>query len=111
MRGSVDARNAERLDLYPTLANLAGAEISSSRPGLDLFSDARRPYSTSTYYGSGFEPAPAIEARMFRTPEWKLITYYVIDLNGETPERHTEFYRLCWRSSRMGECDRRSRVR
>jgi arylsulfatase A-like enzyme len=69
LRGTVDNRPAELVDLYPTLANAAGTKHQLFSPGLDLLSDQIRKGSFCEYHDSG---APAY---MWRTKKWKLILF------------------------------------
>jgi arylsulfatase A-like enzyme len=69
LRGTIDNRPAELVDLYPTIAKAAGTKHQLASPGLDLFSDQRRKGSFCEYHDSG---APAW---MWRTNKWKLILY------------------------------------
>jgi len=69
LRGTVDNRPAELVDLYPTLANAAGTKQLLFSPGLDLLSDQKRKGSFCEYHDSG---APAY---MWRTKKWKLILF------------------------------------
>jgi arylsulfatase A-like enzyme len=69
LRGTIDHRNAELVDLYPTLAKVAGTKHQFAAPGLDLLSDQKRKGSFCEYHDSG---APAY---MWRTKKWKLILF------------------------------------
>jgi len=69
LRGTVDNRPAELVDLYPTLAKVAGTKHQFDAPGLDLLSDQKRKGSFCEYHDSG---APAY---MWRTNKWKLILF------------------------------------
>jgi arylsulfatase A-like enzyme len=70
LRGTVDDRPAELVDLVPTLIRASGAAAEPGLPGLDLFGAVRRPGAFCEYHDGG---APA---HMWRTPEWKLILYF-----------------------------------
>ena len=69
LRGTIDNRPAELVDLYPTLAKVAGTKHQFVAPGLDLLSDQIRKGSFCEYHDSG---APAW---MWRTKKWKLILF------------------------------------
>lgn len=69
LRGTVDTRPAELVDLYPTLAKVAGTKQQLNSPGLDLLSDRKHKGSFCEYHDSG---APAW---MWRTNKWKLILF------------------------------------
>ena len=69
LRGTIDNRMAELVDLYPTLAKVAGTKHQFETPGLDLLSDQKRKGSFCEYHDSG---APAY---MWRTKKWKLILF------------------------------------
>ena len=49
LRGTVDNRPAELVDLYPTLAKVAGTKHQFVAPGLDLLSDQLRKGSFCEY--------------------------------------------------------------
>lgn len=69
LRGTIDHRPAELVDLYPTLAKVAGTKHQFSAPGLDLLSDQKHKGSFCEFHDSG---APAY---MWRTKKWKLILF------------------------------------
>jgi arylsulfatase A-like enzyme len=69
LRGTIDNRPAELVDLYPTLAKVAGTKHQFNAPGLDLLSDQKRKGSFCEFHDSG---APAW---MWRTEKWKLILF------------------------------------
>jgi arylsulfatase A-like enzyme len=70
LRGTVDTRSAELVDIVPTLMAAAGAKMDSELPGLDLLSDRRRTGAFCECHEAG---APAY---MWRTQEWKLILFF-----------------------------------
>ena len=69
LRGTIDNRSAELVDLYPTIVKSAGVNQQLISPGLDLLSDQRHNGSFCEYHDSG---APAW---MWRTKKWKLILF------------------------------------
>jgi arylsulfatase A-like enzyme len=69
IRGIIDDRPAELVDLYPTMLNAAGINFDSNLPGLDLLSNQKHKGSFCEFHDSG---APAY---MWRTEKWKLIMY------------------------------------
>ncbi len=69
LRGTIDHRPAELVDLYPTLTKVAGTKHQFNAPGLDLLSDQKRKGSFCEFHDSG---APAY---MWRTEKWKLILF------------------------------------
>jgi len=70
LKGTIDDRPAELVDLVPTLIRASGAAAEAALPGLDLLGDRRRSGSFCEYHDGG---APAY---MWRTPEWKLILFF-----------------------------------
>lgn len=69
LRGTIDHRPAELVDLYPTITKVAGTEHPFSAPGLDLLGDHKRKGSFCEFHDAG---APAL---MWRTKKWKLILF------------------------------------
>ena len=69
IRGTIDNRPAELVDLYPTLTKVAGTNQQLNSPGLDLLSNQKHKGSFCEYHDSG---APAL---MWRTKKWKLILF------------------------------------
>ncbi|WP_159887149.1 sulfatase family protein [Paenibacillus puerhi] len=75
LRGTVDERPAELIDLVPTLVKAAGAEVNPLLPGLDLLGERKRIGSFCEYHSKtsgGLFAAPAL---MWRKRDWKLILY------------------------------------
>jgi arylsulfatase A-like enzyme len=68
VRGQVDPRPAELVDLYPTLLRLAGVEAPPQAVGLNLLGDQTRPASFSALH-----ERPEEAAFMWRTARHKLI--------------------------------------
>ncbi len=75
LRGSIDNRPAELVDLYPTIAKVAGTTQQLISPGLDLLGDHKHKGSFCEFHDSG---APAY---MWRTKKWKLILFVDKPLN------------------------------
>ncbi len=69
LRGTIDDRPAELVDLYPTIVKAAGTSQQLNSPGLDLLSTQEHIGSFSEYHDSG---SPAY---MWRTNKWKLILF------------------------------------
>ena len=69
LRGTVDDRPAELVDLYPTIVKAAGTTQELNSPGLDLLGNQKHIGSFSEYHDSG---SPAY---MWRTNNWKLIMF------------------------------------
>jgi arylsulfatase A-like enzyme len=69
LRGQVDTRPAELVDIYPTLLNAASIEVPQrAYPGLNLLDDRTRPASFSALH-----ERPGEAAFMWRTARHKLI--------------------------------------
>lgn len=73
LRGTVDDRPAELVDLLPTLLAAVEAPVPAGLPGLNLLGDVRRSGSFAEFHGGGYEDHQAGPMWMWRTPEWKLI--------------------------------------
>lgn len=69
LRGTIDNRPAELVDLYPTIAKVAGTGQQLSSPGLDLLSHLHHKGSFCEFHDSG------TPAYMWRTKQWKLILF------------------------------------
>jgi arylsulfatase A-like enzyme len=69
LRGTIDDRPAELVDLYPTIVKAAGTTQELDSPGLDLLGNQKHIGSFCEFHDSG---APAY---MWRTNNWKLILY------------------------------------
>lgn len=76
-RGKIDQRPVELVDLYPTIAKVAGTKQQLSSPGLNLLSDQKHKGSFCEYHDSG---APAY---MWRTNKWKLILFSNMPLKDD----------------------------
>jgi arylsulfatase A-like enzyme len=70
MRGTMDDRPAELVDVVPTLIRVAGTNPAPELPGLDLLGSQRRPGAFCEYHDG------KVPAYMWRTPEWKLILFF-----------------------------------
>ena len=69
LRGSLDSRPAELVDVYPTLVKAAGIKVPGSAVGLDLLSEGA--FRKGGFCGLHEKPGEA--SFMWRTPEHKLI--------------------------------------
>ncbi len=91
LRGSIDNRPAELVDLYPTIAKVANATQKLQSPGLNLLSDQKHKASFCEFHEAG---APAW---MWRTQKWKLILFVDKTLNEakySTDQMKGELYDL-----------------
>lgn len=91
LRGSIDNRPAELVDLYPTITKVAGTAHQFNAPGLDLLSDKKHKGSFCELHESG---SPAY---MWRTNKWKLILYVdkpLAEANFSPGEMKGELYNL-----------------
>lgn len=93
LRGSVNDRPAELVDLLPTLLNAAGLPPVPHLPGENLLGDTARRGAFCEYHGGGMEQVAPAPAFMWRTPEWKLILYREGSA-GEPGEFKGELYDL-----------------
>ncbi len=94
LKGKVDQRPAELVDVYPTLLTAAGIEVPSSAAGKDLISDSElRPASFCALHEREDEAA-----FMWRTKERKLILRFGRKEDASDYERTDilggEFYKL-----------------
>ena len=69
LRGTIDDRPAELVDLYPTIMKAAGTTQELDSPGLDLLGNQEHTGSFCEFHDSG---SPAY---MWRTNKWKLILF------------------------------------
>jgi arylsulfatase A-like enzyme len=74
LRGVIDERPVELVDVLPTIVGAAGLKPVTELPGLDLFGDGRHAASFCEFHDSG---SPAY---MWRTKDWKLILYMACPL-------------------------------
>ena len=70
LRGTVDTRPAELVDIIPTIMTAAGVKIESGLPGLNLLEDRHRIGTFCECHEAG---APAY---MWRKQNWKLILFF-----------------------------------
>jgi arylsulfatase len=75
LRGTIDERPAELVDVLPTLLSVAGETTPPELPGASLLAEPARAGSFSEMHGTGYEKAQKAPAYMWRTRDWKLITY------------------------------------
>jgi arylsulfatase len=75
LRGTVDDRPAELVDVLPTLLSVAGVPTQPEFPGKSLLAEPARAGSFSEMHGTGYEEVQQAPAYMWRTRDWKLITY------------------------------------
>ncbi len=71
LKGAVDDRPAELVDIVPTLIRAAGGKVPEELPGTDLLGGGPRRDGAFCEYHDGRAPA-----YMWRTPEWKLIMFF-----------------------------------
>lgn len=87
LRGTIDDRPAEHVDLVPTLARAAGKPADARLPGINLLGDLRREGSFSEFHGGGPLLAPAY---MWRKKDWKLILFVPGRLDGAAAQARLE---------------------
>ncbi len=91
LRGTIDKHPTELVDLYPTIAKVAGTKQQLRSPGLDLLSDHKHKGSYCELHESG---SPAY---MWRTEKWKLILFVdnpLDEANFSTDQIKGELYDL-----------------
>jgi len=81
-QGTVDERPAELVDVLPTLLSVAEQTTPPQLPGASLLAEPARAGSFSEMHGTGYEKAQKAPAYMWRTHDWKLITYLPGDAAG-----------------------------
>jgi arylsulfatase A-like enzyme len=79
LKGSVDDKPAELIDILPTLMEAAGVEEDFCLPGVNLLSNRRKPGTFSEYHGQGYEDRQYAPAWMWRTDKFKLILHFPCD--------------------------------
>ncbi|MCA9430305.1 MAG: sulfatase-like hydrolase/transferase [Candidatus Omnitrophica bacterium] len=97
LRGTIDDRQAELVDILPTLQGIAGIDPDPGLAGLDLLADKKRVGTFSEFHGSGFEEEQPAPAYMWRTEDWKLILHlqgHVGDALSRTESTRGELYDL-----------------
>ena len=82
LRGPVDDRPAELVDVLPTLLSVAGEEQPPEFPGANLLTQPARTGSFSEMHGTGYETVQKAPAYMWCTRDWKLVTYLPGDAAG-----------------------------
>jgi arylsulfatase len=93
--GAVDDRPAELVDVLPTLLSVTGEAIPTGLPGASLLAGPTRAGCFSEMHGTGYEEAQQATAYMWRTRDWKLITYVPGDAAGaRLREAQGELYDL-----------------
>ncbi len=71
LRGTIDERNAELVDVYPTLLQLAGIETPKTSVGLNLFDNQQRPGTFSALHENKKQAS-----FMWRNKDHKLILVF-----------------------------------
>ncbi|MFM9279578.1 sulfatase family protein [Paenibacillus jiagnxiensis] len=97
LRGTVDDRSAELVDLVPTLSAMAGLPRNPMLPGFDLLGESRRHGTFCEFHGKGVTSPHSAPALMWRTKEWKLILYIegsVRDAAARVDDTKGELYHL-----------------
>jgi arylsulfatase len=97
LRGAADDRPAELVDVLPTLLSVAGERTPPEFPGASLLAEPARTGSFAEMHGEGYTEIQEAPAYMWRTRDWKLITYipgYVSDAGVRTHEARGELYDL-----------------
>jgi arylsulfatase A-like enzyme len=82
LRGTDDYRPAELVDVLPTLLSVAGETIPPEFPGASLLDEPVRAGCFTEMHGTGYEKIQKPPAYMWRTDDWKLITYLPGDVAG-----------------------------
>jgi arylsulfatase len=96
-QGTVDERPAELVDVLPTLLSVAEEPTLPQLPGTSLLAEPARAGSFSEMHGTGYEKAQKAPAYMWRTHDWKLITYLpgdAADAQARVREAQGELYDL-----------------
>jgi arylsulfatase A-like enzyme len=96
-QGAVDERPAELVDVLPTLLSVAEETTPPQLPGATLLAEPARAGSFSEMHGTGYEKAQKAPAYMWRTHDWKLITYLpgnAADAQVRVREAQGELYDL-----------------
>ena len=97
LRGTTDDRPAELVDVLPTLLAAAGETKPEEFPGADLLAEPVRTANFAEMHGKGYTELQEAPAYMWRTRDWKLITYlpgYVADAGTRVREARGELYDL-----------------
>ena len=75
LHGTTDDRHAELVDVLPTLLSAAGEATPLEFPSVSLLSDPVRAAGFAEMHGMGYEPDQRVPAYMWRTRDWKLVSY------------------------------------
>ncbi|HEX2740050.1 MAG TPA: sulfatase-like hydrolase/transferase [Rubrobacter sp.] len=95
LHGTTDDRHAELVDVLPTLLSVAGEATPPEYPGVSLLSDPVRAAGFAEMHGTGYEPEQRAPAYMWRTRDWKLISYLPgYAANARAPSQTGELYDL-----------------
>ncbi|UQZ81979.1 Arylsulfatase [Paenibacillus konkukensis] len=100
LRGTIDERPAELVDLVPTLAGVAGSPRNPQLPGLDLLGARQRAGTFCEFHGKGYSNKLSVHSApslMWRKKEWKLIMYLpgaIEDAIGRVDRFQGELYHL-----------------
>jgi len=97
LQGTTDDRPAELVDVLPTLLAAAGETKPEGFPGANLLAEPVRTASFAEMHGKGYTEIQEAPAYMWRTREWKLITYlpgYVADAGARLDKARGELYDL-----------------
>jgi arylsulfatase A-like enzyme len=97
LQGTADDRPAELVDVLPTLLSVAGEATPPGFPGANLLAKPVRAASFAEMHGKGYERLQEAPAYMWRTSDWKLITYVpgnVADAGARVDEVRGELYDL-----------------
>jgi len=97
LRGTTDDRPAELVDVLPTLLSIADEAKPPQFPGASLLDDPVRRASFAEMHGTGYTELQEAPAYMWRTRDWKLVTYLqgsVSDAAARVQETRGELYDL-----------------
>jgi arylsulfatase A-like enzyme len=97
LRGTVDQRPAELIDVLPTLLDATGQEIAPFLPGGSLLREPRRAGSFAEFHGGGYRSPQEAPAYMWRSDGWKLILHIpglLRDAHLRLEEMEGELYHL-----------------
>jgi arylsulfatase A-like enzyme len=97
LRGTIDHRPAELVDVLPTLISVAGEAKPPQFPGANLLAESTRTGNFAEMHGTGYTKTQEAPAYMWRTRDWKLITYLpgsVADAGARIHEAMGELYDL-----------------
>lgn len=97
LRGTVDSRHAELIDIVPTLLEVAGLPIPEALPGESLLQPGMRRGGFAEFHSHGFDEVLRAPAYMWRTREWKLILSFdgtLHEARRNPGQLHGELYHL-----------------